>query len=157
MHFVSEFLRFTFQKLSFPSPSLPQAILHFSFTLHVYVLNFLYSLNLNYTWTKDEYTFDYYVGVCVAPVSTALSNCYVVQKTTKPDGEITFQCLGGNLDVQVTNTQSEYILNNLCGVLFTLVVMGTYICRHTLFYFIFSVHLWTFLCIESFRSRLAVA
>ena len=90
------------------NPSSPSLSLHLC-PLHP-VCPFLCSLNLNYTWTKDEYKFDYYVGVCVAPVSTALDNCYVVQKTTKPDGGIIFQCLGGNLDVQVTNTQSEYIL-----------------------------------------------
>ena len=44
-------------------------------------------------------------------MSTSLSNCYVIQKTTEPDGEITFQCLGEDLDVQVTNTQSAYILS----------------------------------------------
>ena len=117
------FFEFTFQILSSPSslsisspflssPSThPPLLSHSIFALFIlYVCPFLCSLNLNYTWTKDEYTFDYYVGVCVAPVSTALDNCYVVQKTTKPDGGIIFQCLGGNLDVQVTNTQSEYIL-----------------------------------------------
>ena len=83
----------------FPSSSLYLGPLHL-------VCPFLCSSNLNYTWTKDEYTFDYYVGVCVVPVSTSLSNCYVVQKTTTSDGEITFQCLGEDLDVQVTNTQS---------------------------------------------------
>ena len=93
----------------FLTPSSPSPSLHLG-PLHPVCPSF-YSLNLNYTWTKDEYTFDYYVGVCVPPVSTSLSNCYVVQKTTEPDGEITFQCLGEDLDVQVTNTQSAYILS----------------------------------------------
>ena len=90
-------------------------------------------------------------------MSTALDDCYAVQKTTKPDGEITFQCLGGNSDVQVTNTQSAYILKQSLLCTFTPVVMGIYICRHTLFHFIVSLHLWTLLCLEFFRSRLAVA
>ena len=132
-------LEFTFQILSFPSSSLPPSPLssspfHFSSLylgpIHL-VCPSLCSLNLNYTWTKDEYTFDYYVGVCVAPVSTALDDCYVVQKTTTPDGEITFQCLGGNLDVQVTKTQSAY---NLCNVHFTPFVMGTYIIVDTCYF-----------------------
>ena len=49
--------------------------------------------------------FEYFVGVCVAPVSTPLTNCYVVQRITSPNGDVSLHCLGGNVDVQVTDTK----------------------------------------------------
>ena len=49
--------------------------------------------------------FEYYVGVCVTPLSTALHNCYVVQKRISPNGDVSLHCLGGNVDVQVTETK----------------------------------------------------
>ena len=80
---------------------------------HLGCLPFFYSLNLNYTWTKDEYTFDYYVGVCVVPLSTPLSGCYVIQKTTTPDGVASFACVGKDLDVQVTDTKGTCLWSPL--------------------------------------------
>jgi hypothetical protein len=65
------------------------------------------AISLNYTWTKGEYKFEYFVGVCVPPVNVPLSGCYAVQKTTQPNGDVSFECLGGNVDVQVTDTRSQ--------------------------------------------------
>ena len=60
---------------------------------------------LNYTWTKDKYTYDYYVGVCISPLSIASPDCYIVQKEIAPNGDVSLHCLGGNVDVQVTDTK----------------------------------------------------
>jgi hypothetical protein len=62
---------------------------------------------LNYTLAKDGYTFDYFVGVCVAPITTGLKHCFIVQRITAPNGDITFQCLGGDVDNQVTDTKDQ--------------------------------------------------
>jgi hypothetical protein len=60
---------------------------------------------LNYTWTRAGYTFDYFVGVCVAPIPSGLKHCHIVQRITEPNGDISFHCLGGDVDNQVTDTK----------------------------------------------------
>ena len=64
---------------------------------------------LNYTWTRAGYTFDYFVGVCVAPISSGLKHCHIVQRITEPNGDISFHCLGGDVDNQVTDTKGTHI------------------------------------------------
>ena len=97
------FFYFSLTSLTFPLNFPPSPPLYFYES--PFLLALFYSLNLNYTWTKDEYTFDYYVGVCVVPLSTPLSGCYAIQKTTQPDGVASFTCVGKDLEVQVTDTK----------------------------------------------------
>jgi hypothetical protein len=43
--------------------------------------------------------------VCVAPITTGLKHCFIVQRITAPNGAISFHCLGGDVDDQVTDTK----------------------------------------------------
>ena len=80
-----------------------------NYPTHVTLSFCVHSTVFNFSWIEDDYIFEYFVGVCVRPVSTALDNCYVVQSITSPNGDVSLHCLGGNVDVQVTDTKGTCI------------------------------------------------